>query len=244
MRSVTTFEIPTKAGTSFPTDQEFLVRISSIGLTDPSKTIANFKTIADAKNSSGQSIWDLMPEVAKEEKDFLIFCGDLPSSQTKIIITRQIPAEAKIRLINPKLDKLQQATEDIVKRLTKSILTESPLKVVNNEVEILEHKETYQIIEGRVINSAFKEAIKENGKHFYISTTALTILLLTGIALLIMSRQGYDKFPVLFPLVERIFTVAMTTFIVSGFDFYHTYRNITQAKTIAWTVSTERQKKK
>ncbi|MBI5539304.1 MAG: hypothetical protein HY951_04545 [Bacteroidia bacterium] len=221
-----------------------MVRITSLGLADTTKTIDDYKKIADTENSSGLCVWDLMPEVAKEEKKFLIFCGDIPSSQTKIIITRQIPAEAKIRLINPKLDKLQQATEDIVKKLTKSILTEAPLKVVNNEVEILEHKETYQIIEGRVINSAFKEAIKENGKHFYISETALAILILTGIWLLIMSRQGYNSFPVLFPLIERIFTVAMTTFIVSGFDFWHTYKNISQAKTIAWTVSTERQKKK
>ncbi len=243
MRSVTTFSIPTKAGTSYPTDQEFLVRISSLGLADTNKTIDDYKKKADTKNTSGQCIWDLMPEVAKEEKEFLIFCGDIPSTQSKIIITRQIPAEAKIRIINPKLDRLQQATEDIVKKLTKSILSEAPLTVINNEVEILEHKETYQIIEGQVISSAFKEAVKENGKHFYISTTAFTILILTGIGLFIMARQGHENFSILFPLIERVFTVALTTFIVSGFDFWHTYKNIAQAKTIAWTVSTYRQKK-
>jgi hypothetical protein len=188
MRAIFTLEVPKESSNDFLSNDKFLSLIRIQGWDDNSiKGYSEDKKLESYKNKASK-LWSLMPEVANQEKDYLIFCGRLQDNQTDFIITRENEGFVKFRLIQPKLDKLQDSTEKILTVLLRQStdLTKTPtLKISNNLVEILEKSETYEIIEGRIIIDAFKEAKLVNHKNYSISifTGILFVIFLIGIIL-------------------------------------------------------------
>lgn len=245
MRAIFTLEIPKDSANSFLTDDKFLSLIRNQGWDDNS-----FKDLNDAEKllkykEKAENLWSLMPEVANQEKKYLIFCGRLQDSQTDFLITRENEGFVKFRLIQPKLDKLQDSTEKILKILLKQSTeyTKTPiLKIANDYVEILEKGETYEIIEGRIIINAFKESKLVNNKNYAIAiSTGIAFIIVLGI-IFMFALYEIDHKSFWYESLERLNTVLLTTCIVSAFDFYQTYRNIKEHSLIAWTVATDLKK--
>ena len=177
MRSIFTIAISKKSGDNkFLSNEEFLSFVRSGGWDDPkileipneAERLVKYQKLAD-------DAWGYMPEVAKDEKEHIIFCGSLQNNQTKFLITRANDGYAKFRLINPNLDRLQESTEQMIKFLVNPGNEDSKtpkFTIERQRVEILEKNEIHEIIEGRVIYNAFKEAKSRNRKNYWLSIVA------------------------------------------------------------------------
>ena len=133
----------------------------------------------------------------------------------------------------------------LVRELTKPEDSKNPPYTMRNgRVEILEKGDIHEIIRGRVIINHFKEAKRINGKNFWLGIVmAVTFFLLTA-SLLTENWLHIPHESVLYGSTERLSTVAITTAIVSIFDFWQTYRRLKSNKTISWKVSTELEDRK
>jgi hypothetical protein len=243
MRAIFTVTLPKKNATEYQSDDDFLSFLRSEGLDDPKIMPLKKEKQIENYERSAQKLWEQMPEVAKEEKEYLIFCGFLQDNQTYFLITRRNVGYAKFRLLNPNLDKLQDNTEMLIKGLVRKDSNKNPnYEITNNSIEILEKNENHVIIQGRVITNSWKEAKLKNTKNYLISfTTFLLFLLFLILMFLLKYLDAKDNF--FYTTFERLDTVALTTCIVSAFDFWTTYKQIKEHKIVAWTVSTEISKK-
>jgi len=242
MRAIFTVLIPKKDSLHYLSNEEFLSLIRQQGWDD--NALANLSEEEKTKvyHERAADLWDLMPEVAQEEKDFLVFYSRLNNNnQIRFIVTRQNDLFAKFRLLHPALDKLQESTEGIINCLIhqSNDSTRTPaLSIDKQYVEILEKNETHKIIEGRVVIDAMKEAKSKNGKNFKIAVVSGIAFIVLLVLLGMLNQANMDHDNLLFSTIERLNTVAITSFIVSAFDFWQTYKNIKSKMTIAWTVST------
>lgn len=246
MRAILTVALPKKSETEFQTDDDFLSIIRGQGWDDPKIAILPKDKQTIKYQEMATHIWKQMPEVAQDEKEYLIFCGYFQDNQTDVIITRRNVGFAKVRLLNANLDKLQDSTEKMVEKLVvKETDSKKPqFEIANKTVEILEKNEIHEIIQGRVITNAWKEAKLKNSKNYSIAFwTFFAFLGLFFTLIILRFVMHYDKDDFWYETNTRLHTVALTTFIVSAFDFWTTYKQIKENKIISWTVSTEIAKK-
>lgn len=244
MRSIFTIAIAQKSGDNkFLTNEEFLSFIRAGGWDDPKiLDIQNENDRLARYNEIAESSWSHMPEVANDEKDHIIFCGTMQNNQTKFVITRANLGYAKFRLINPNLDRLQESTEQMIKFLVNPLNEESKkpkFTIERQRVEILEKNEIHEIIEGRVIYNAFKEAKARNSKNYLLAIATFILFLLSLAAIISLRLCGIPHDNLWVNMSERINTVSLTTCAVSAYDFYATYKSIKDNNIVAWTVSTE-----
>lgn len=243
MRAIFTVSLNKKSQSTIATKEDFINTLKFNGWEDVNLVPDNVNEKSDGQRTYSDataSLWGHMPEIAQDEKDYLIYYFRLVDTQTDVIITHRNKGTVKFRLLNPDLEKLLEACELLIRELTKPEDSKSTAYIVNSgRVEILEKGDIHLIIRGRVIANHFKEAKRVNGKNFYLGITMLIafILLIVGLVTENWIHVGHET--VLFGSTERLSTVAITTAIVSGFDFWQTYRRLKSNKIISWKVSTE-----
>lgn len=248
MRAIFTVSLNRKAHGSLASTSDFLSSIKAQGWEDlklvaekpadnsPSDA-APEKTYADAV----EPLWELMPETAAtDEREYLIYYFKLQDTLTDVVLTQRNTGSVKFRLINPNLEKLLEACELLIRQLTKPTDTRDPAYTIRSRrVEVLEKGDIHEIIEGRVIVDHFAEARSLNGKNFWLSiVTGVAFVVLTGL-LFFLKWWGLNPLSVWFGAIERLTTVAITSSVISGFDFAQTYRQLKRHKIVAWKVSTD-----
>ena len=234
MRAVFTVQIPPVSTDRYPTDEEFLSRIRALGWEN---TKAREKADDELKawyNEKASELWDLMPEIASGEKDYVIFYGDLQDNQTKFIITRVVDGQATFRLLHPNLDRLQASTIYMVDTLQKPVGTLPPLEIRNQRISIYEREHDDIIIQGRVISSYAKETWRIDKKNILLAFGAFLLAVPTFITLIWVNSNTNE---IIGGTLERASTTFLTTFVVSLIGFIQTYLEIRKIKIVDWMVA-------
>lgn len=234
MRAVFTVQIPSVSTDRYPTDDEFLSRIRALGWEN---TKAREKADDELKawyTQRASEIWDLMPEIASGEKEYVIFYGELQDNQTKFIITRLVEGQATFRLLHPNLDRLQASTVYMVKTLQKSVGSLPPLEIRNQRISIYERGHDDIIIQGRVITSYARETWRVDKKNVLLAFGSFLLAVPTFITLVWVNSQTNT---IIGGTLERASTTFLTTFVVSVIGFIQTYLEIRNVKIVDWIVA-------
>lgn len=237
MRAVFTVDIPLIDG-KYPDNEYFLERLRANGWEDMSFLSLKPEEKLERYKAHASQLFSEMPELAAEEKDYVIFFGVLQDTQTKFIVTRRILGQATFRLLHPVLGKLQPSTEKMVRQLISPIHHDKPLPVSYQSIVIYERGFDDVIIKGRVIPAPFREAWRVNKKDAFLIIGSFLLLVPTIIAQLYVDTNQHR---VIGGNLERLSTVLVTTMIVSLLGFLQTYVDIRKKKIIAWTVGFENQ---
>lgn len=240
MRSVFTVELPSEKDGGFPTDGELLKMIRLFGW-EP-REASNFdddKTKLEiyTKLAEKHKLFDKMPEIANEEKDYLVFFGYIAENQVKFIITRPIDGEITFRLIHEELRRLQTSTEKVIRKLLLQELKGSKLNISNQRIDIYEKDFNHIIIFGRVIPSPRKETIKITRKETILTIVPLCIAF--PLVLFLTSHLSAEANKILVGNIDRSVTVLITTSIISALTILSVYWNIRKNLIIAWSIKAE-----
>lgn len=238
MRAVFTVLIPPTSINNYPTDEEFLARVRAHGWDERrTKDLSEEEVLVKYKESATK-LWIEMPEIANEEKEFLIFYGVLQDSQTKFVITRLIEGQATFRLLHPNLANLEASTEMIIKKLINTAIGEKPLEISNQAIAIYERGFDHVIIRGRVIANVLLESWRVNRKDALLTLAAAFLFILFAIGILFVDQQQHA---LIGGTLERLSTAMITTALVSALGFAQTYLEIRSFKIIDWSVAGRRQ---
>lgn len=234
MRAVFTVQIPAVSAEKYPSDEEFLSRLRVLGW-----DYTHIKDLAEDERKKwyfeeASALWEQMPEIANDEKNFVIFYGKLPDNHTKFIVTRLTDGQATFRLLHPHLDRLQASTYYMIEELIKPSSNITPLQVRNRRISIYEIGHNEIIIKGRVIESTLQETVRTDRKNMLIALGALLISIPCFIALIWINSQTNR---IVGGTLERVSTAFLTTFIVSAIGFLQTYLEIRKHKLIDWQVA-------
>lgn len=231
MRAVFTVKIPPIGPNRYPTDEEFLLRVRSRGWED--RDISSLGDEAEKKvryQEKAKHMWDDMPEIAVDEKKFLIFYGYMLDTQTEFVITRRNDGQATFRLLQPDLYKLQASTLIMLRALLSSDLEVPPVKISGNSVKIYEKGQDHKIIEGRVVDNPLREAVRTNNKDILLAVIPLILAIASIIALPAMDPLN----EVLYGTVERFSTAMFTSTVISSLGFLQTWYEIKSKKLVDW----------
>jgi hypothetical protein len=247
MRAIFTVSLNRKAQGALASTTDFLNSLKANGWEDVNLVADSSAETPDGNGrrkrtyaEATESLWRLMPETAVDEREYLVYFFRLQDTQTDVVLTQRNTGSVKFRLINPNLEKLLEACEVLIRQLTKPTDTRDPVySIKSRRVEILEKGDTHEIIAGRVIVDHLAEARALNGKNYWLSiVTAICFVLLTGI-LFLLKWSGLTEQSIWLGFTERLTTVAITTSVISVFDFVQTYRQLRRHKIVAWKVSTD-----
>jgi hypothetical protein len=235
MRAVFTVDVPTVDG-KYPTNDEFLTRLRNNGWEDVKLQHLDEDEKQRKYQELAKDLFSDMPELANEEKEYVIFYGVLQDNQTKFIVTRRITGQATFRLLQPALGRLQRSTEKMIRQLVNPSHHDKPLSVSYQSVFIYERGHEDVIIRGRIIPKPIWEAWRIDRKNIFLSVGSF-LLVVPVIALQLFIST--DEHRVIGGNLERLSTALLTTLLVSVLGFYQTYVEIKKNKIIAWTVGYE-----
>jgi hypothetical protein len=234
MRAVFTVSIPQVSTEKYPTNEEFLSRIRALGW----ENIKVREMSDEEKNvwyqTEAATLWDEMPEIAAQEKEYVIFFGLLQDNQTRFIITRVTDGQATFRLIHRNLDRLQSSTVKMVRQLIEPHGNLPGLSISNYRISIYERKHDDIIIQGRVVPNALAEAWRVDSKNILLAIGALLLAVPSFIALIWINSSTNQ---IIGGTLERASTAFLTTMIVSVIGFIQTYLQIRNIKVIDWAVA-------
>jgi hypothetical protein len=189
-----------------------------------------------------EPIFDRMPERTEEEKvrkDFsrhnIVYASDLPRSNTLLMVTAHTESEYRVRLLNPKIEDLQEGCEDLIVRITEYNRRhpQGRLQVVGL-IKVFEHGLEESTISGTVVESRWEVTKRIAGRDFLIAVSGLLLfIILTGMAIFDVVPAGKVH-----DLLDRLSTAMFTATIVSGLTVYYAYRRLTPV--IQWSTDYER----
>lgn len=234
MRAVFTVHIPAVSNEKYPNNEEFLSRIRTFGWDD-----VKVKELPENEREKwymdhAKELWENMPEIANNEKEYVIFYGAIPDNQTKFIITRVTEGQATFRLLHTNLDRLQASTKDMIKRLIEGQGNLPPLKISNQRISIYERGYDDIIIQGRVVPSPFWEAWRVDKRNLLLTLGAFLFAVPIFITLIWVNSQTNR---IIGGTLERASTAFLTTMIVSFIGFIQTYLQVRSTKLIDWVVA-------
>jgi len=238
MRSVFTVNIPSNESGEYPSNTEILHRIRSFGWEpieiqrmneDEAAKEVRYKELAD-------KLFNEMPEIAKEEKESVIFFGYLADDQTKFVITRSVEGQITFRLLHPVLPRLQSSTTKMVKKLISCTINKRQLEISNQTVVIYERGFDHIIISGRVIPNPVREALRTDRKNVLLATGPLILAVPVMFGLLVVNS---DNSPLLGGTMERFSTALLTTSLVSALSLFQTYYEIRRERLISWAFTSD-----
>jgi len=222
-------EVPAASPASFPSNEDLESRLFALGLAEQGHS-ADFDTRQKRYVSRADEVWGQFPEVAQDERDYVVFFARLPF-HSKLIVTRFEEGTAVFRVLNEDLAKLEDATARLVDDITSKAGALNGLEIVSNEVEVYERQTDRVVIRGYVVSKPLREALRRN------SGTAIT-LVVTGIAALVtMVILGLHVFragtiPV--GTIERFSTAMLATFFVSLATFIQVWISLRRKRHIDW----------
>jgi len=237
MRSKFIVQIPHNSKGEFPTDEEVRVTIRSYGwepadiasTTSEVEKVTLYKTKADKLFTEG-----VMPEVAHEEKDYVIFFGQIASDQTKFIVTRSVSGLITYRLLQEELHQLISATEKLVRNvISKSVfsLKGVSVSIENNNILVYEKGHNHVILEGRVVENTFVETIKTNPKD------ALVMFLVVIFGTISFSVHNASENNLVTPdQMDKISLSVIAVALVSLVGIVLTFVNIKKNRIVSWNL--------
>lgn len=230
MRTVFTIDLqPTANEERFASNDSILTVIRSFGW-EPTEIaeLKDEKTKEEKYKQLAEKIFGEMPEIAVAEKTHVIFYGYFGDYQTKFIVTRRVEGQITFRLLHPILPRLQKSTEKIIRQVLKS-----PLGSISDQiVSLYELGQDHVILEGRVIPSALREAIRSDKKDVFLIAVPLAIL---AVVVFILIGIDLTTHSLVKGTAERLSTALITTALVSALGFIQTYLNIRRNRLIAWS---------
>lgn len=235
MRAVFSVNIPPKPDGSFPSNEEFLSIIQAYGWEDRKlREMPNSEKEKRFRELAQQLLPD-MPEISREEFEYLIFSGILQDNQTKFIITRVVDSQVTFRLHHPSLDRLTASVNAIITRLLKQQNDKQPFEISNQRVSIYERGFDEIIIVGRVIPNALQETWRIDKRNILLVLIALILLVPVGISLTVLPSSA--NVLILLGTLERLTTALLVTAIIGAIGFIQTYFEIKSHKFIDWGIS-------
>jgi hypothetical protein len=232
MRAVFTINLPIGEKTH-PTD-DFVKRLEhSWGIT--SMTEAEAAEKAKGYRAFAEDFFKHAPEVAKEELDYVVFCGLVAADRTKIVVTRQTAPQAKFRLLQEDLERLQRSTKTVIFELFEHYGFGRASTIEENEVVIYEKGFENKMIIGRVIARPVLEALKADKKNAFL-TIAFSVLVLPALGFLYVLRPA--SHPHMVETLQRFTPPLLSALVVSAVAFLQTFFSLWKKKLIEWHVGT------
>lgn len=183
-------------------------------------------------------IFDRMPENTPEEKlkkqfsrDNIVYASDLPQSNTLFMVTAHTESEYRFRLLNPRIESLQEGCKDLVLKLKSynAKTPSEPLKVIG-KIDVLEHGLEEPTISGLVVENKWSVTKQIAGRDILIAIAGLVFFVtLTVINSFTPAETVWHT------VIDRLSTAMFTAMIVSALSIYHAYRNAVPV--IQWTAS-------
>lgn len=183
-------------------------------------------------------IFDRMPENTQEEKlkkqfsrDNIVYASDLPQSNSLFMVTAHTESEYRLRLLNPRIESLQEGCKDLVLKLKayNAKNPSEPLKIIG-KIDVLEHGLEEPTISGIVVESKWSATKQIAGRDVLIAIAGL-VFFVTLTVINAFTPNG----TVWHTVIDRLSTAMFTAMIVSALSIYHTYRNAVPV--IQWTAS-------
>ncbi len=234
MRSVFTIDLPVNNEGIYSDNHEVLKLLRSFGW-EPAgiRDLGNDETAKEQKyKESAEVLFRDMPEIAVEEKDYVIFFGFLADTQTKFAVTRTVEGQITFRLLHPVLPRLQSSTRKMVRKIIASRLSDKQLEISNQSIVIYERGFDHIILSGRVIPSAVRETIRTDRKDMLLFVGPLLFLVPLAAGLVLVNPATHR---LLGGTLERMSTALLTTSLVSLLGLIQNYYEIRRNRLIAWT---------
>src|SRR5438874_9902324 len=105
MRAVFTVAIPHNKQDEFPANEEIIRMLRSFGY-EPTEVAeaADEPSKLQLYKDMSEHLFSLMPEVAQEERNKVIYYGQVPDEQTKFVVTKPASGYFKVRLLHEQLN--------------------------------------------------------------------------------------------------------------------------------------------
>jgi hypothetical protein len=236
MRSKFIVKISTKSDGKFPSDVEIRSILRTFGW-EPREvsTVEGEEEKVEKYKAIGLKLFEEMPEVAKNEKDDVIYAGFLSADQTHFVVTRSSDGEITFRLLQPELPKLIQATEKIIRSIEKEKFSNRDDEVIiNRSISVYERSHDHIILQGRVVENKIIEALRSNLKDTVVVGLSIVFLLILSVPLSIgLLSQGSH---IWFDSAVRVAISVAALFVVSLAGLIITYRDITQTRVVNWNL--------
>lgn len=247
MRALINVKLPKGDTTDFIGFREFREILQQMGLRpidmpheDGSDSDANIRKYCLAR---AQPIFHRMPENTDEEKtrkaftiENIVFASDLPTSNTLFMVTAHTQSEYRFRLLNPKIEDLQEGCKEFVLRIME-YNTKYPTKklTIIGKINILEHGLEEPTISGQVVGNRWKASRRLAARDYFITAVGLVLFIISIIVIIAQwIPDGIFK-----AIVDRLSTALFTATVVSGITVYYTYRQLTPV--IQWTATYEKE---
>jgi hypothetical protein len=193
-----------------------------------------------------EPIFHKMPETTDEEKarkEFsrqnIVYASDLPRSNSLFMVTAHTEGEYRFRLLNPKIEELQDGCEDLVVRIREYNEKHADRQLtVYGKIRIFEHGLEESTISGSVVHKTLLKNVQTLAPREFLLVRVGLIIFIIGFSLNFMPViQSIDW---LHGLIDRFSTALLTTAVVSGVSIYHTV--IRLAPVIQWSASYDHDK--
>lgn len=242
MRALINIRLPLKEDNRFIDIQEFREIIRLIGLRPadmPPDGPGSDDDIRAYCLIRADPIFDRMPENTDEQrakKEFsrknIVYASDLPESNTLFMVTAHTEGEYRFRLLNPKIEALQEGCKDLVSRIQAYNAKNSTRTLdIYGKIEILEHGLEESTISGTVVKNRWRTARKLAGRDILITLIGLFLFVVLFGAI----ASGLVSDPTLRLLFDRLSTAMFTATVVSAISVYYIWREVTPV--IQWTSS-------
>lgn len=246
MRALLTIRLPKDDEGGFIDVKEFRRILQAMGLR-PFDMPSDEGDEAEAKikdycSTRAVPIFERMPEHdedAKQRKMFskanIVYAGDLAVSGTLFMVTAHSQSEYRFRLLNPKIESLQEGCRDLIVLIRdfNAVHPNRQLSVVG-KIQLYEHGLEESTISGEIVQSRWRTTRSLAGRDVLITVTGLVLFfLLTALTISQIIPEGNARV-----LVERLSTAMFTATVVSGLSVYYTYRNIVPI--VQWTATYEK----
>ena len=255
MRALINVKLSRDGNGKFPTPQEVRKILCDIGLepTDMPATVGagdppengstNEKELHKYFLERAKHIIARIPGKDKDEKedgdedgnrkqrtiDNLVYASDLPKSSTDFMVTAHTTAFIRFRLLNPKLEDLQEGCEELVQlimgynnkgnfwsRVSKSKAKDRPRLTIAGRIRILEHGLEEPTISGEIIASRLR-ALWE----FAAKDVVLLAIGLVGFVLLVWLSNSASLAKMWHDQADRFSTAMLTTAAISAISLFH-----------------------
>jgi len=205
------------------------------------------KRLAEYLRARAKPILDRMPDDTEDHKTkkkraeaAIRYCSVLPVTGTQFMVTREIEGSLTFRLINDKIEFLQEGCEELIQRLgiPKSWWgkkTHHPVTLAGR-IEIYEHGLEASTIRGTLVTKKILYALKKSSKDMLLAAGAL-ILFVIAVAVSVSGTITPES--KLGGHLDRFATAMATTVIVSGYSIVHII--LTATPPVAWTAYYEKE---
>lgn len=230
MRAKFVLRITATSTKAFPSDEEFVDRLLTLGLGKSDSTSQSYEDQRKGYLEEAEKEWQHLPEVAASERDDVVFFARFPD-HGRLIVTRVADGFATFRLIHGDLAELEEGAESLIEELGKKVGSLQPLEVEDNRVEIYERGEDRVIITGRVITNSLREAKKRHPADIVSAgvTGGASIASLFALAFANLPQDS-----IALGTVERFSTAMIAAFFISLVTFIQHWREIARHHIIEW----------